>query len=465
MLYYSLMDEQCIICMLKPTEKEGHLVCPQTHESWETLFEAAKVRMYNPIINAAKSLGDNEIPKIYYHRKCRSVFTMKRDLNTLKRKANTSPSDDLSFSAKRMCRRPPESRVYDAICIFCNEVKFIKSSKTREKLTQAVQLRADQTLRECAIHKGDEKILTVTSRDIVAAEAHYHHSCYKNYTRVKIKDAGEKDAYEMAEREAYANLFEYIRSEIIPKKEIVSVAFLCSKLESFMLSCGIDHLHDSTRKHIHRKLLSELANSVNLFTDDKGKLLMVPDSITLDVAVELQSLRRERETWKAKVTDLNKIVDQASLKIRLAIKEGTKPTPWPHHPSDASSDVNLSIPPQLERFLIGLLTGDPNVKSPAHRISTLVQSISQDIIYAVTCGKHKPPKHLLLPYAVKTLTGNVEIIRMLNKFGHGVSYSQLEENDTALCLQKLATSLNRSVVLPASIQPGIFTNLAWDNID
>ena len=200
---------------------------------------------------------------------------------------------------------------------------------------------------------------------------------------VKIKDTGEKDAYGMAERESYANLFEYIRSEIIPNKEIVSVAFLCSKLESFMLSCGINNLHDSTRKHIHRKLLCELANSVKIFTDDKGKLLMVPDSVTLkDVAVELQSLRRELETWKVKETDLNKIVDQASLKVRLAIKEGTKPTPWPYHPSDASSDVNLSIPPQLE-FLIGLLTGDPEVKSPAHRISTLFQSISQDIIYAV----------------------------------------------------------------------------------
>ena len=294
--------------MLKPTEKDGHLVCPQTHESWKTLFEAAKVRMYDPIINAAKSLGDNEIPKIYYHQKCRSVFTMKRDLNTSKRKANTSLSDDLSFSAKRMCRRPPESRVYNAICIFCNKVKFIKGSKTREKLTQAVQLRADQTLRECAIHKGDENIIAVTSRDIVAAEAHYHLSCYKNYTRVKIKDTGEEDAYGMAERESYANLFEYIRSEIIPNKEIVSVAFLCSKLESFMLSCGINHLHDSTRKHIHRKLLSELANSVKVFTDDKGKLLMVPDSVTLkNVAVELQSLRRELETWKAKETDLNKL--------------------------------------------------------------------------------------------------------------------------------------------------------------
>ena len=44
-------------------------------------------------------------------------------------------------------------------------------------------------------------------------------------------------------------------------------------------------------------------------------------------------------------------------------------------------------------------------------------------------------------------------------------YSQLEENDTALCLQKLATGLNHRVALPASIKPYVFTNLAWDNID
>ena len=80
------------------------------------------------------------------------------------------------------------------------------------------------------------------------------------------------------------------------------------------------------------------------------------------------------------------------------------------------------------------------------------------------CGQHKPPKHILLPYAVKTLTGNVELIRTLNKFGHGVSYSQLEENDTALCLQKLAAG-NQGLALPSSIKPYVFTTLAWDNID
>ena len=95
----------------------------------------------------------------------------------------------------------------------------------------------------------------------------------------------------------------------------------------------------------------------------------------------------------------------------------------------------------------------------------LISSFSQDLIYATSCGQSKPPKHILLSYGVKTLTGNVELIQMLNRLGHGVSYTQLEENDTALCLQKMAANLNQRVVLPAVIQPNVFTNLAWDNID
>ena len=46
-----------------------------------------------------------------------------------------------------------------------------------------------------------------------------------------------------------------------------------------------------------------------------------------------------------------------------------------------------------------------------------------------------------------------------------MSYDQLEENDTAMCLQKLAMGFNQRAVLPVSIKPHVFTNLAWDNID
>ena len=58
----------------------------------------------------------------------------------------------------------------------------------------------------------------------------------------------------------------------------------------------------------------------------------------------------------------------------------------------------------------------------------------------------------------------MELIHTLNRLGHSVSYSQFEEIDTALCLQKLALSAG-DVAMPANIYPSVFTSLAWDNID
>jgi hypothetical protein len=59
-----------------------------------------------------------------------------------------------------------------------------------------------------------------------------------------------------------------------------------------------------------------------------------------------------------------------------------KSTPWPLHPADIKT-ANITIPFPLKRFLLGVLVGDPDSKQQTERINTLIQSFSQDIIYAV----------------------------------------------------------------------------------
>lgn len=110
-------------------------------------------------------------------------------------------------------------------------------------------------------------------------------------------------------------------------------------------------------------------------------------------------------------------------------------------------------------FLYYLLTGSNDPDHTSQRVQRLVQSFGHDIVYAVTCGKTQPSKHIILPFSVKSLTGNVELINILNRLGHSVSYSQMQEIDTALCLQKLSSS-GSDTVLPAYIHPHIFTTLA-----
>ncbi len=59
------------------------------------------------------------------------------------------------------------------------------------------------------------------------------------------------------------------------------------------------------------------------------------------------------------MTDLDKIIDWTALQIRAAIKhlQDTTLTSWPCHPDVMET---FSIPSKLERFLVGLLTGDPS---------------------------------------------------------------------------------------------------------
>ena len=92
-----------------------------------------------------------------------------------------------------------------------------------------------------------------------------------------------------------------------------------------------------------------------------------------------------------------------------------------------------------------------------------MKSFAQDLMFGLSRGKIKPRKQILLPYAVETLTNNVKLIQMLNRSGHGLAYSQLEEINTALCFPKMAST--SEIPLPDNIQPHVSATLALDNID
>ena len=161
--------------------------------------------------------------------------------------------------------------------------------------------------------------------------------------------------YQAIGKEAYRNLLEYIRTDVIPSKKVIPMTSLTSKLESFTLSGGVERMTESTRKHIRRRLESELESSIDIFSDDKGKLLVIPESVSLkDVVLENQTLQRELRVWKTKSTDVNIIIDQTSSLIRSAIQQDMAPTPWPYHPSDVKNAVTSPYQITLSGFLLVL---------------------------------------------------------------------------------------------------------------
>ena len=134
-----------------------------------------------------------------------------------------------------------------------------------------------------------------------------------------------------------------------------------------------------------------------------------------------------------------------------------KPTmPWPPSSEDLKSESAI-VPDQLYNMIACILSTQSEyfverVSSISLDVHHLALSLSQDL-YSVSRGRIKTPKHVVLPMTVKSLTGNVELITILNRSGHGLSYSQVEEVETALAKmqnakQRNGVSLDTKCLLP-----------------
>ena len=304
----------------------------------------------------------------------------------------------------------------------------------------------------------------------MAAEAHYHRSCYRGYTRQKELSAEEcsqsSSEYATVESKAYEMIEKYIR-DLLENPKVIKLTNLTEKLVSQMKNLGIQEVKESTKKHLRRKLEATFGDLLQFETIDEGKkqLIVIPSTLSrLQLARENIALN-DKLALSEKCRKESLHLTKAALIIRSSIKSKETEMSWPPKPSELHQS-SINLPDSLTLFLHTLLTGsaDPTHES-SPRIQRLINSYGQDLVFGVSSGTHKTPKHVLLPYAIKSLTNNVELIQIINRCGHGVSYTQLEEIDTALCLQKMAKASEDRVPLPEKIQLYVNTTLAWDNID
>ena len=103
------------------------------------------------------------------------------------------------------------------------------------------------------------------------------------------------------------------------------------------------------------------------------------------------------------------------------------------------------------------LTGSINNNQISGRIARLKLSFAQDIVYAVTEGKIKTPKSILLSSTIKTLTNNTELINIVNRLGHGISYSILNELTTENAFKIQEEQFDGKCILPVGFQKNMFT--------
>ena len=141
----------------------------------------------------------------------------------------------------------------------------------------------------------------------------------------------------------------------------------------------------------------------------------------------------------------------------------------------SQEDINkeaASIPDMLYNFLGWLLSQSDECKELSKgKITTLseimhhkVVLIAQDIVFIASNGSKLTPKHIALPMTMKGITRSSEVVTLLNRFGHGISYSKLKEIETAVAEIQINKHENEDLI-PSNCQKNIFSTFAYDNND
>ena len=123
---------------------------------------------------------------------------------------------------------------------------------------------------------------------------------------------------------------------------------------------------------------------------------------------------------------------------------------------EAVSDDSREPPDSVYMFLQKLL--NPRNKASAN-VSRVIESLAQDIAFAVMKGKVLQIKQFLLTLGLHSLTGRRKVINIIHKLGHCMSFNLTSEIETAQAESSLLAAIRTALlpVVPATPSNAVFT--------
>ena len=481
-------------CLCHVVENSDGKLTAFSQKSWET-FQVCANRRKDSIWIKMENAWD-EGPRGSYHRRCYQEYTDKNKVATaeqdrqLSEKVSSQESDIASVaSPPKRIRRSQVSSFDLEKCAICQKDKMkTKGARTRESLTLNIsELGSTSLIKAAQIRNDTRLLLNINAQDTIAMEIKYHRSCYKDYVRQRELDRLEEqncrdedtgaEGYSKAFQKLKINVEEeiFINAKAVPMSAlldkyikflldegIVATTYRSSKLKNRLVRCFGEKL--SYRKPLNRNQ-SEIVYNSHV---DVGEVVETVVKNSTQYEEYEGEVLEENDGTTDTVVDESYQVFHAAKVIRKLLVDVKSSMKWPPTPDDLDSGSTM-VPDMVYNMMAWILS--PKSEYSKERVSELspdvhrlVVSLSQDLIHCVSRGRVKTSKHVLLPMTVKSLTGSVELITILNRFGHSLSYSQVEELETALAETQIARQQN-DVLIPDACSPNVPGVFCWDNND
>ena len=100
------------------------------------------------------------------------------------------------------------------------------------------------------------------------------------------------------------------------------------------------------------------------------------------------------------------------------------------------------IPEDVKTLFTILYTQGSNEVS--QKKTELINLFATDAVYSTSGGKHIPGKHISINLSLKSMTGSMAVVNVLNRFGHCVSNEKARQIDTGM---------EKSIALTTKLRP------------
>ena len=200
-------------------------------------------------------------------------------------------------------------------------------------------------------------------------------------------------------------------------------------------------------KNLPRKVKASFP-SLRFVTNEHRCILVYPESLTIDNLVKryhtavtelkkLQNLSKEEQT----IVSVGKILHEQIVHHEEMVS-------WPPNLQELKFEkVQNCIPNLLDKFMKVLFSGS-NSSTESKSLFLRRIGLSQDIIYSVSKGRIKTPKSILFPAVIKAICNKVEVNKLINVYGHGISTDLIKEIDTETALDVINQHVDHKVVIP-----------------
>jgi len=365
-----------------------------------------------------------------YHRTCYAKFTA--NLNRLQNVILHPQSSEIRPERRSSVKK--DRILFNPDCIFCNSEgkKGVKKGGvwTTEDLCVFERGGGEQIVRFAESKEDHKLLIRIAGFDLFSCEAKYHPACRKSYTldpgRSKSRDEDnvqQQKALEEAHSKSFQRVCQFIDEHVIVNGDVVKLSELCDMY--------IAHLQETNFPNSNYRS-EKLKKKLEKCEKYEGLLgfCSIRDRFSTDLVFsrKMELSDAIRRSYQLGLRDkVNEVAESMRLEI-LNTFQKVDNNKWPLTVHDLDPKTSV-VPGLLERFLTAVLSGG---HSPTPKVCRLVNSIGQDILRAVTRGKWKLPKHVLLGMTLRHLFRSAELIHILNRLGHIENYSFLLELETSL---------------------------------